>query len=150
MADIKFDGNVFPEVFCIEDIHCARSVGGGYICRATLYHDCACINVAFSAERRDSRLKQGCFVSVEWLPEAISEHGAVRVGGLRTRDFAASGFNPFRSVPHNWCADRHQVECARDLWDASSQQLRRLLFETFWNGLHARRGGAGERAMNKA
>ena len=147
MPNAMFDGDVFPEIFCIEDIRCSRREGGGYDCRATLYHDRASISVAFGITQRDPELKRGRFVSVEWLPETISDHGAVRIGGLCVRDYAASGFNPFRSVPHSWCADRHQIECARDLWESSSQQLRKLLFETFWHELHARRG-AGGRAGN--
>jgi 3'-5' exoribonuclease len=145
MPNSRFDGNAFPEVFCIEDIRCARRVNGGYDCRATLYHDRASISVTFSVAQRNPRFRRGRFVSVEWLPEVISDYGAVKVAGLCARDCAASGFNPFQSVPHSWCVDRHQIECARDLWDFSSQQLRKLLFETFWNGLHARRptGGGG-------
>jgi len=149
MPNNGFDGNVFPDVFCIEEIHCVRVDGGGYDCRVTLYHDRASISVEFAAAQRDPKLRRGRFVSVEWLPETISDHGAVRIGGLCVRDCAASGFNPFQSVPHSWCVDRHQIECARDLWDSSSQQLRKLLFETFWRGLHARHtidgGGACER-----
>lgn len=145
MTDREFDGNVFPEVFCIEDIHCMGRKGGGYEYRATLYHDQAGITVMFSAAEPDTALKPGCFVSVDWMATASSERGAVKVGGLCVRDCTASGFNPFRSVPHSWCVDRHQIECARDLWDASSRQLRKLLFATFWNGLHARHaiGGNG-------
>ncbi|HZW24772.1 MAG TPA: hypothetical protein VFF26_04735 [Gallionella sp.] len=143
MPNVMFDGDAFPEVFCIEDIRCSRQEGGGYDCRATLYHDRASISVVFGIVQRDPMLRRGCFVSVEWLPEAISDHGAVRVAGLCARDYAASGFNPFRSVPHSWCVDRHQIECARDLWESSSQQLRKLLFKTFWHELHARRGAGG-------
>lgn len=143
MPNSGFDGNVFPEVFCIEEIHSVRLDSGGYECRATLYHDRASITVIFSAAQRNSAFRRGRFVSVDWLPEVISEHGAVRVGGLCARDFAASGFNPFQSVPHSWCVDRHQIECARDLWDSSSQQLRKSLFETFWTGLHARHANDG-------
>lgn len=131
---------VFPEVFCIENIHCERQEYGGYECRAMLYHDRASITVIFHAAERNERFRRGRFVSVEWLPDVVSDHGAVRVSGLCARDCTASGFNPFQSVPHAWCVDRHQIECARDLWDASSQQLRKLLFETFWNGLHVRQG----------
>lgn len=148
MPNSGFDGKVFPEVFCIEDIHCARRNDGGYDCRAALYHDRASITVTFNAAQRDSQLRRGRLVSVEWLPEVTSDHGAVKVGSLCVRDCAASGFNPFQSVPHSWCEDRHQIECARDLWDSSSQQLRKLLFETFWNRLHAQRptgGGVCER-----
>jgi len=145
MPDRELDGNVFPEVFCIEDIHCMRREDDRYECRAMLYHDQAGITVAFDTAEPDTALKPGCFVSVDWLATAHSEHGAVKVGGLCVRDCTASGFNPFRSVPHSWCVDRHQIECARDLWDASSRQLRKLLFATFWNGLHVRSasGGAG-------
>jgi 3'-5' exoribonuclease len=143
MPNAMFDGDAFPEVFCIEDIRCSRREGGGYGCRATLYHDRASISVAFGIVQRDPESMRGRFVSVEWLPEAISDHGAVSVGGLCVRDHTASGFNPFRSVPHSWCADRHQIECARDLWESSSQPLRKLLFETFWNELHARPGAGG-------
>lgn len=143
MPNKMFDGDVFPEVFCIEDIHCSRRADGGYDCRAMLYHDRVSISVAFRTARRDPKLRRGRFVSIEWLPEAVSDHGAVRVDGLCVRDHAASGFNPFRSVPHSWCADRHQIECARDLWESSSQPLRKLLVETLWDGLHARRGAGG-------
>lgn len=142
--------DVFPEVFCIEDIRCVRREGGTCDCHATLYHDRASIAVVFNVAERNAQLVRGRFVSVDWLPNAVSEHGEVRVGGLQVRDCSACGFNPFQSVPHSWCVDRHQVECARDLWDASSQQLRKLLFRTFWGELHAKYGGAGKRLTSGA
>jgi hypothetical protein len=71
MPNAMFDGDAFPGVFCIEDIRCSRREGGGYGCRATLYHDRASISVAFGIVQRDPESMRGRFVSVEWLPEAI-------------------------------------------------------------------------------
>lgn len=138
MPDNMLETNAFPEVFCLEDIRCVRGESGGYDCRATLYHDSASLTVSFTAAARDPRIRRGSFVTVSWLPTASSDHGALKVDGLVVRDCVDSGFNPFQSVPHAWCADRHQIECARDLWDASSARLRKLLLATFWRGLHAR------------
>lgn len=148
MDDRKFEGNAFPEVFCIESIRCTPGKAGGYDCRAMLYHDRASITVSFKVVQRDPHLKKGRLVSVAWRPVISSDHGAVKIDGLVMRDAAVSGFNPFQSVPHTWCVDRHQVECARDLWDASSKQLRKLLFTTFWSGLRARRSVPSGRTMN--
>lgn len=139
MTSIGFEHGIFPEVFCIEDIHWVRRAGG-YDCHVVLYHDRVSLSVAFGAERRDTRLRRGRLVSVEWLPEIISERGEVRVGGLSMRTCSVNGFNPFQSVPHDWKVDRHQIECARDLWDVSSQHLRKLLLRTFWHGWQARSG----------
>ena len=77
-----------------------------------------------------------------------------RIEEFVVHECAACGFNPFQSVSHRWCVDLRCIECARDLWDSSPQQLRKLLFETFWNGLHARRpsgssGSASEEQVHK-
>jgi hypothetical protein len=129
----------FPEVFSIEDIRCSSGKVGGYDYRATLCHDRATVTVSFNRAHRDARLRKGSFVSVNWLPAACCDHGAVKVGGLALRKWTANGFNPFMSVPHNWGTGRRQIECARDLWDASSRQLRKLLFDNFWNSLLPKR-----------
>lgn len=147
MDDREFGASALPEVFCIESIRCIPGKAGGYDYRATLYHDRASITVSFNVAQRDSHLKKGRLVSVTWPSIISSDRGAVRVDGLVMRDCTVSGFNPFQSVPHAWCVDRHQVECARDLWDASSQQLRKLLFATFWNGVRSGRSAARGRAM---
>ncbi|MBI3480479.1 MAG: hypothetical protein HY016_09020 [Nitrosomonadales bacterium] len=137
----QFDSNAFfPEVFCLVGISYASGKNGGYDYRATLYHDCAAATVSFHAGQRDARLKKGAFVSVTWLPENNSERGAVQVAGLVVRDCAADGFNPFLNMPPDWCAERHSVECARDLWDVSPVPLRKLLFANFWSGLLVKRG----------
>jgi hypothetical protein len=64
MPDSVFD--VFPAVFCIEDIRCVRGDGGTYDCHATIYHDRASIAVVFNAIERSAQLRRGRFVSVDW------------------------------------------------------------------------------------
>lgn len=55
-------------------------------------------------------------------------------------DCAACGHNPFQCMSHNrWCVDQYQIECAGDLWDSLSQQLHKILFETFRDDLRVRR-----------
>lgn len=149
MQNARFDAKAFPDVFCLEEISHTQCESGCYDYRATLYHDRASIFVTFIAVQPDLQLRRGCFVSVDWLPTVNSNHGAVKVGGPVVRSCATSNFNPFQSVPHTWCVDRHQIECARDLWEVSSKQLRKMLIATFWNGLGVRRSvGRGWHAGN--
>lgn len=135
MRKTKNIKHVFPRIFCLEDIQCLPSDTGGFSCRATLYHDQACITVSFNCPEHDPALKNGEFVSVRWLPAMHSNHGAIQVAGLTvlnslTKDFNPKKFNPFLTVPHSWSVDRHLINCARDLWGISSKEMQRLLFAT--------------------
>ena len=135
MRKTKNIKNVFPQIFCLEDIQCSPVDTGGFNYRATLYHDQACITVSFNGTERDPNLKNGEFVSVRWLSAMQSDHGAIQVAGLIVlnypmKDFNPKNFNPFQSVPHTWSVDRHLINCARDLWGISSQEMQRLLFST--------------------
>ena len=121
---------VFPRIFCLEDIQCTADDIKGVNYRAILYHDLACITVSFDSTARIPELKNGAFVSIRWLPRAKSEHGAIRVAGLNVLNCSAKNFNPFLIVPHTWSIDRHLVDCARGLWDISSKEMRQLLFTT--------------------
>lgn len=142
MPTSTIDPSAFPEAFCLEEIRCVPHKGGGYVCRATLYHDRASVTVSFNTERRDPKLRKGSFSSAAWPPTISSERGTIRIGDLLVRDCSASSFNPFFSLPHAWRTYRHKIECARDLWDTSSRQLRKLLFTTFWSGLCVKRSNA--------
>lgn len=128
MRNTKIEQQVFPEVFCVEDVQCMPGAKGGYDYRAVLYHDQACITVSYNAVQRDPRLIKGCFVSVYWPVAPIqSDHGAIKVAGLGVRSYSASDFNPFRSVPHTRNMDRHLIDRARALWDSGSKATRRML-----------------------
>lgn len=129
----KYD--VFPEVFCLEDIQCTPNEAGGYCYRAELYHDQVCITVSFACDERDYQFRPGCFVSVRWLPSMHSDHGAIHVAGLVARCTAVKDFNPFLTVPRAWSIDRHLIHCARDLWEISPQKMRRMLVTTLMGGL---------------
>jgi hypothetical protein len=59
-----------------------------------LYHDRVSISVTFSVAQRNPLFRRGRFVFVEWLPEVLSDYGAVKVAGLCARDCADSGFTP--------------------------------------------------------
>jgi len=135
MRKTKNIKNVFPRIFCLEDIQCSPCDQGDFNYRATLYHDHACITVSFICAERDPNLKNGEFVSVRWLSAMQSDHGAIQVAGLTVlnypmKNFNPKNFNPFQSVPHTWSVDRHLINCARDLWGISSQEMQRLLFST--------------------
>lgn len=135
--------SLFPKIFCIEDIQCS-SAGTGVNYRATLYHDQACITVTFNCSQCDKHLENGEFVSVCWLPEMHSDHGAIQVGGLTVLDGLSGraklkNFNPFLAVPHTFSIDRHLVDCARELWGVSSKAKRQQLMATIF----ARHGGLG-------
>jgi len=135
MRKTKNIKNVFPRIFCLEDIQCSPVDTGGFNYRATLYHDQACITVSFNCAERDPNLKNGEFVSVRWLPAMQSDQGAIQVAGLAvmnglTKNFNPKSFNPFMTVPHSWSVDRHLIDCARDLWNISSHEMQRLLFNT--------------------
>ena len=135
MGNAVIKKDVFPEVFCLEDIQCTPNDTGGYSYRAALYHDQACITVSFDCAQRDPQLKKGRFVSVRWLSSMQSDHGAIHVAGLTACCSSIKDFNPFLTVPHTWSIDRHLINCARDLWDVSSNEMRRLLLATFMGEL---------------
>lgn len=125
--------SLFPGIFCLEDIQCISGYTGGVNYRATLYHDRACITVSFNGAECDQNLENGKFVSVRWLPDMHSDHGAIQVAGLTvqsgsTRNLNLKNFNPFLTVPHTWNVDRHLINYARDLWSISSKAKRQLLF----------------------
>ncbi len=129
MPNSGFDGKVFPEAFCTGDVHCVRRDDGSYGCRAMPYRD----HVAMRCEERAIR-----FVAT-YLP---GERGQITKCFSVHADFMAQPtavfrFTPFRSVPYKWCADRLQIECARDLRESSSRQSRKLLLEIFKIELHA-------------
>ena len=135
MRNKKNSKNVFPWVFRLEDIQCSPGDAGGFNYRAALYHDQVCMMVSFSCDKRASGLKNGALVSVRWLPDLQSLHGAVQIAGLTLMNYPAKNFqqnyfNPFQTVPHTWNIDRHLVDCACGLWDVSSKELRQLLFAT--------------------
>jgi hypothetical protein len=126
---------VFPRIFCVEDLQCKVADKKGYDYRATLYHDQACITVSFNSLKRVPDLLIGRLAQVRWLPTMHSNHGAIQVAGLTLHNAMANetnsrNFNPFKIVPHTFCVDRHLVNCARDLWDISSKEMRQLLFDT--------------------
>ena len=132
MRNVKNIKNVLPGLFCIEDIQCSTCDTESFNYRATLYHDQACITVSFNCAERDPNLGNGEFVTVCWLPEMRSDGGAIQVAGLTVLGYpsgnsARRNFNPFLSVPHTWSVDRHLINCARDLWDISSKEMRQLL-----------------------
>lgn len=128
MRIAKTERQVFPEVFCVEDIQCVPGAMGGHDYRAVLYHDYACITVSFNAAQRDPKLNKGCFVTIVWAAAVRSDQGAIKVAGLSVRSRSVTDFNPFLNVPRTWKKiDRHLIHCARDLWDAAPLALRRML-----------------------
>ena len=128
--------NVLPRIFCLEDIQCSPDDAGGFNYRATLYHDQACITVAFNCSERDPALEKGAYVSIRWLPTKSSVHGAIQIAGLSmlncpaTKKFNSKAFNPFQIVPRTCSVERHLINCARDLLDISSKEMRQMLFAT--------------------
>jgi len=130
VSNAKNIKNVFPRIFCLEDIQCSPDEEKGFNYRATLYHDQACITVSFNCAERDPNLENGILVSVRWLPMMHSDHGAIQIAGLAIQNRTVDNFNPFLIVPHTWSIDRHLINCARDLWGISSKEMRRLLCAT--------------------
>lgn len=127
--------NLFPGIFCLEDIQCLPCDTGGVRYRATLYHDSACVTVMFDCKQCEPHCKKGAFVSVRWLPDTQSIHGAIQVDGLTALNASADGyfnvknFNPFLTVPRTWEIDRNLVNFTRELWGISSKAKRKLLFD---------------------
>lgn len=124
---------LFPHVFCLEDIQCSMNEAGQMYCRAALYHDQACVTVSFECGQSGTRLEKGEFVTVSWLPDIHSDHGAIQVAGLTVLNGSAKysnlkNFNPFQTVPRTWRIDRHLVDFARGLWDISSALKRKRIF----------------------
>ncbi|MDD2914821.1 MAG: hypothetical protein PHP70_05825 [Gallionella sp.] len=128
--------DVFPGIFCLEDIQCAPCDTAGFNYRATLYHDQACITVSFNCNEFDPSLETGQLVSVRWLPVTQSTQGAIQVGGLTALKVSAKNINPenfnqFPNMPHTFkSVDRHLSNCARNLWHISSKEMRQMLFAT--------------------
>lgn len=132
MRNVKNIKNVLPGIFCLESIQYSPDGTEGLSCRAALYHDRACITVSFNCAERNPNLENGEFVAVRWLPEMHSDSGAIQVAGLTALNYplknsTRNNLNPFMSVPHTWHVDRHLINCARDLWDISSKEMRQLL-----------------------
>lgn len=129
--------DLFPRIFCIEEIQRSTDDAGRMNCRATLYHDQACVTVVFNNVDSGHDFEKGEFVSVCWLPDMHSEHGAIQVAGLTvlnssTKNSSLKDFNPFLTVPHTWDVDRHLIDLARELWDISSKVKRQRLFAAFF------------------
>ena len=126
---------MFPRIFCIEDFQCTATDTDRHDYRVTLYHDQACITVSFNCAERDPDLTIGKLVKVRWKPVMRSAQGAIQIDGLTLLkdsmpDFDPNNFNLFRTVPHSSCIDRHLINCARDLWDISSHEMRQRLLDT--------------------
>ena len=124
--------NFLPRIFCLEDIQCSPGEGGGFHYCAILYHDMACVTVTFNRTERFHDLKRGDMVSVRWMPSMQSDHGAIKIAGLIFQNHSASiknqkYLNPFLIVPHAPSVDRRLINCARDLWDISTKEVRRQL-----------------------
>jgi len=132
VSNVKNIKNVIPGIFCLEDIQCSADDTGGFNYRATLYHDQACITVSFNCAEFDPTLENGQFISVNWLPDMQSDHGAIQVAGLTVLHYSATYFYPGSfSVPHTpRSVDRHLSNCARNLWHLSSKEMRQMLFAT--------------------
>lgn len=127
MRNTKIEQPAFPEVFCVEDIQCMPVIPGRFDYLAVLYHDQACISVSFSADQPNPRLKTGCYVSINWAEAIQSNHGSIKVDGLKVLSCMECGFNPFLNVPYRWKMNRHLVNCARNVWDMAPQAPRRML-----------------------
>lgn len=121
------DQQIFPKIFCIENVRCMRSPYGGHDYRALLYHDQACITVSFNTAHKEPGLTQGSFVTVDWLDAIRSDCGAVIIAGLNVQDRFTNDINPFQIIPHSWNIDRHLIEYGRFLWGSASRATRKML-----------------------
>ena len=136
MRNVKNMNDIFPKIFCLEDIRCAPLDTTGFNYRATIYHDQACITVSFNCAEFDPSLETGQLVSVRWLPTMQSEHGAIQVAGLTAlkvsaKDINPENLNPLLCIPHTLkSVDRHLSNCAQNLWHISSKEMRQKLFAT--------------------
>jgi hypothetical protein len=132
VSNAKNIRDVMPGIFCLEDIQCSPNDAGGFNYRATLYHDRACITVSFNCSEFDPTLENGRFISVHWLPEMQSNHGAIQIAGLTALNYSAKDFYPGSfSVPRTWrSVDRHLINCARNLWLISSKEMQQMLCVT--------------------
>lgn len=135
MDNEKRTWKTLPGIFRLENIQRSCGNAGGYNCRAVLYHELESITVSFHSSRREPGVKNGALVSVRWLPDMVSIHGAVQVAGLTLLNYPAKQFQPknpkpFKAAPRTWSVDRHLIDCASGLWAVSSKELQQLLFST--------------------
>jgi len=130
---------MMPKVFRLTSIHHAPLGDKSTQLSATLYHDKAALNVHWTANRPDLRLKSGDLVSPRWLGRSTSEDGQIKISRLVLMERPEPWENIFHTVPHGWVKNRELVKQAAELVETLPRSYRFLLNTIFLDGLRFKR-----------
>jgi 3'-5' exoribonuclease len=106
----------------------------GVLTQANLYHDAACLRVAWVCRQPDIRIVAGSLVSIRWQGNPVSEEGCVRIGRLVLLERVEPEVDLFRTVPPAWVRDRMLVQRASTLWQSLPRSFRHLFNALLWDG----------------
>ncbi len=102
-------------------------------CTASLYHDQASLQVAWSCKQPDLRLHIGALVSIRWQGQPTNRDGCIRINRLVLLERPEASLDLFETILPLWVTDRELVKRANALLKPLPLAFKQLFNAIFWD-----------------